>query len=67
MPNLIREIRQVLLVDYYRCASGKHFVFADGVIVSNVDGKLHVASEDVTYILKHIAGVVIVAYKVIVE
>lgn len=55
------------MVDYYRCASGKHFVFADGVIVSNVDGKLHVASEDVTYILKHIAGVVIVAYKVIVE
>ena len=50
------------------CADGDAFVFADGVTVKVMDGKLYGLTKGVTYILQHIAASdIIVAFQVMVE
>ena len=50
------------------CDGGDRFVFADGVIVSIIDGKLQGVSRGTTYVQKYVAETnCIVGYKVEVE
>lgn len=51
-----------------QCESGDYFVFADGILASIIDGKLHGLTKGTTYIQKYIASIKsIISYKVIVE
>jgi len=62
------EIIRIATDGYLTCADGEAFVFADGVVVSVVDGTLKGMMPGTTYILKRVMPAnTIQAYKVIVE